>query len=106
MGLLFVVMIGLAVGKLGFVSKPLFGIDPAEYAFYGVLLYIGLFSSNFLVNAYAWEGDGLKAYLMGPLPARHVILGKNLAVLLFQMMPLTLSVLFWSWCVECPPRPP
>ena len=93
---LFVVMIGLAVGKLTFVSEPLFGIDPAEYAFYGVLLYIGLFSSNFLVNAYAWEGDGLKAYLMGPLPARHVILGKNVAVLVFQTMSLILSVLVWS----------
>ena len=56
---LFVAMIALAVGRLSFVKEPLWGVDPAVYAFYGVLLYAGLLSSNFLVNAYAWDfGDG------------------------------------------------
>ena len=99
---LFVVMISLAVGRLMFAKKVLFGIDPADYAFFGVLLYGSLVSANFLVNAFAWEGAGLKAYLVNPLPARRLILGKNAGVAIFQTIVLAECLVVWS-VIKGPP---
>jgi len=93
---IFVVMISLAVGKLMFAKETLFGIEPGSYALYGVLLYAALLSANFFLNSFAWEGPGIATYLISPLPRRHVILGKNLGVVIFQLLVLTESLAVWS----------
>jgi len=93
---MFVVMISLAVGKLMFAKDTFFGIGPSEYALYGVLLYAAVLTANFLVNAFAWEGAGIKAYILNPVAARDIILGKNIGVWIFNALMLAESLLVWS----------
>ena len=51
---------------------------------------------NFLVNSFAWEVPGITSYLVGPLSARQLILGKNLGVLIFQSLLLLECTVIWS----------
>ncbi len=83
---IFVVMIGLAVGKLSFAKHQLFGIDPGEYALYGILMYGASLSANFFLNAFAWEGPGLKAYFINPVSPREILQGKNIGAWIFSLI--------------------
>jgi hypothetical protein len=78
----FVLFIVFLVGRR--IEEPVFGIDPQGLLLFGLLLYAVLFSNNFVNNAFAWEGDGLQSYFLCPVLPREVLVGKNLAVWLYN----------------------
>ncbi len=78
------------------VQNPHFGINPKDLVFYGMLVYISMFATNFLYNSFAWEGSGLKSYFMSPVHLQKIILGKNLAVGLYAATVLVLSMIIWG----------
>ena len=73
----------LAVDKVG---RDVLGLDAVNLAFLGIMVYASMFSSNFLFNAYAWEGPGVRGYFLAPVPARRVVLGKNLGVWIYNLL--------------------
>jgi hypothetical protein len=93
---MFVVMIALAVGRLRFAERALLGIEPAEYALYGVMLYVAALTANCLVNAFAWDGPGFVAYTLNPLRARDIVLGKNLGVWIVNLLLLGEGLVVWT----------
>jgi len=77
-------------------DEPLFGLEPRRILLFIMLLYTALFSNNFLYNSFAWEGDGVKSYYLCPVPLRSVLLGKNLAVWLYNGMLFALVLVTFS----------
>ncbi len=52
-------------------------------------------SNNFLNNCFAWEGSGAKHYFLCPVKLRHVLLGKNIAVWVFNAALFIISMATW-----------
>ncbi len=75
---LFVVVVGLAVGRD--LTGPVLGIDAHSILFLGAMLYVSMFSNNIIYNAFAWDGAGVQSYFFGPVDLRTVIVGKNLGL--------------------------
>ncbi len=67
-----------------------------------MLLYALLFSSNFVKHMFAWEGEGVKAYFMGPVSLQTVLCGKNLAVWIYNGLLFSLLMLCWSVAMGLP----
>jgi len=86
------------------IDGPVFGIRPEPLLLFGMLLYAVLFSNNFLYNAFAWEGDGVKSYFLSPVSLQRVLIGKNVAVWLFNSVLFVLVLVPWS-IVMGPPDP-
>ncbi len=84
------------------VQNPHFGINPKDLVFYGMLIYITMFATNFLYNSFAWEGSGVKSYFISPLRLQKIILGKNLAVGVYAVVFLVLSMIIWGVIVGIP----
>ncbi len=78
------------------IEGPVLGIDPRRTLLFGMLFYALLFSSNFVNNMFAWEGEGVKAYFMGPVSLRTVLCGKNLAVWIYNGLLFSLLMICWS----------
>jgi hypothetical protein len=78
------------------------GIDARHTVFYGMLLYAAMLPSNFLTNAYAWEGRGVNSYFLSPVKPRTVVIAKNLAVWLFAGVLLLECLLAWGITVGIP----
>jgi hypothetical protein len=79
-----------------------YGIAPQRLVLFGVLLYVSLLVSNFLVNAYAWEGEGVACYFTSPVLPGTVVLGKNLGVWLFGGLLLLECLAVWCVTVGVP----
>jgi hypothetical protein len=67
----------------GFKSSFL-GIRPAEVIVLGATLYIAFITSNFVCNAFRWEGGGIQTYFLSPAPLSRIIAGKNLGLALYH----------------------
>jgi ABC-2 type transport system permease protein len=99
---IFVLFVVFVVGRS--LDEPVFGIDPEPLLLFGLLLYTVLFSNNFLNNSLAWEGDGVKSYYLGPVSLRRILVGKNLAVWLYNCLLFGMVIVPWS-LVKGPPGP-
>jgi hypothetical protein len=86
------------------VTSPFLGLPADSLLLFGLLLYGTLFSNNFVNNAFAWEGDGIRTYFWGPLRAEHVLAGKNLAVWTYNSLLLLITIGAWS-ILKRPPDP-
>jgi len=98
----FVFVMVLLIGRA--LDEPVFGLDPERLLLFGLLLYAVLFSNNFVNNAFAWEGEGIQAYFLCPVSLRRVLLGKNLAVWLYNGILFGLVIVVFS-AVAGPPGP-
>lgn len=92
------VILPVFVGGIGFLfgthlSKPIWGLNPVDLAFPGLLFYASLMTNNMVLNAFAWEGGGVQSYFLSPVSLRRVLLGKNLAFWLYTTMVTAISVL-------------
>jgi hypothetical protein len=90
----FVIVIVFLLGRR--VDEPVFGIDPQAVLLFGLLLYAVMFSNNFVNNAFAWEGDGVQSYFLCPVSSRAVLVGKNLAVWLYNVVLFGLVIIIFS----------
>lgn len=96
---LFVVPIFVVIVALVFresIEESLLGIDPEQLLLFGMLFYALLMSNNFVNNAFAWEGEGIKSYFMSPVSLRTVLYGKNVAVWLYNVLLFSLILVSWS----------
>jgi ABC-2 type transport system permease protein len=91
---IFVLILVLVVREI--IKEPVLGIDPERALLFGMLFYALLFSSNFVNNTFAWEGEGIKAYFMSPVTLKAVLFGKNLAVWIYNGLLFSLLMLCWS----------
>jgi len=82
--------------------RPLPGLRQEGVLFYSMLLYLAFLSNNFFNNTFSWEGNGAQLYFLCPVNLRHVLLGKNLAVWVFNGVLFVLAVLTWSVASELP----
>ena len=80
----FVVVMGLLVARD--VTGPVLGLDRSSLVFLGTMVYASMFSNNFLYNAYAWEGAGIRSYFITPVTPRQVVFGKNVGVWIYNLI--------------------
>jgi hypothetical protein len=90
----FVLIVVFLVGRT--LEEPILGLEPRQFLLFGLLIYAVLFSNNFVNNALAWEGDGVQSYYLCPASPRHVLLGKNLAVWLFNAILFAIVIVVFS----------
>ncbi|MCP3981541.1 MAG: hypothetical protein GY716_19760 [bacterium] len=83
-------------------SEPVLGVEPSGLVLFGLVLYSTLFSNNFVNNAYAWEGAGIRSYFLGPAPMTRVIAGKNLAIAIYSASLFVVSMVTWSIVIGVP----
>jgi len=88
----FVIVMALVVARD--LTAPVLGLDPSSLVFVGVMVYASMFSNNFLFNAYAWDGAGVRSYFINPVAPEGVVLGKNVGVWLY-------NVILVSECAIC-----
>jgi hypothetical protein len=89
----FVIIVAVAFSEV--IEQPFMGMLPDKVLLLGMLLYTTLFSNNLANNAFAWEGDGAKAYFTSPVPLRQIIGGKNLAVWIYNVLLLVIALTVW-----------
>ena len=77
-------------------SGSLLGLPSDSTLLLGLLLYSTLFSNNFINNAFAWEGGGLRSYFFSPAPLNRVLAGKNLAVWTYNALLWLIVIVSWS----------
>ena len=99
-GPLFVLFVVVMVGRG--LDEPVLGLAPQRVLLFGMTLYTTLFSNNFVNNSFAWEGDGVKSYYLAPVSPRAVLVGKNLALWLFNGLLFGLTLVTWSVVRELP----
>lgn len=99
----FVAMMGLLVARD--LTGPVLGVDRSNIVFLGIMVYASMFSNNFLYNAYAWEGSGIRSYFISPVSARQVILGKNLGLWIFNLILAAEAVVAYAAIVGLPVVP-
>jgi len=75
--------------------RPLPGVDPDRVLLFSTLLYIAFLSNNFFNNTFAWDGGGAQHYFLCPVRLRHVLLGKNIAVWMFNGLVFLISMVTW-----------
>jgi hypothetical protein len=76
-------------------QRPLPGVDPDRTLLCSTLIYLAFLSNNFFNNAFAWEGGGAQHYFLGPVSLRHVLLGKNIAIWVFNGLIFILAIATW-----------
>lgn len=78
------------------VGSPLTGFEAEHLVLFAMLAYLTMFSNNFLVNTFMWDGGGAQAFFLSPAPLRHIVAGKNLGVWLFNLAVLGLALITWT----------
>jgi hypothetical protein len=97
---LFVIVVGALVARD--MSGPFLGLDRTSLIFIGSMIYASMFSNNFLYNTFAWEGCGVRSYFISPIPPRHVVLGKNVGVWIYNLILGLECVITFSLVVGLP----
>ncbi len=85
----------LVFSEMEMLRSPMFGADPDRVLLFSTLFYLAFLSNNFLNNCFAWEGSGAKHYFLCPVKLRHVLLGKNIAVWVFNAALFIISMATW-----------
>ncbi len=80
----FVAVMGVLVARD--LTGQVLGLDRSNLVFLGVMIYASMFSNNFLYNAYAWEGAGIRCYFITPVTPRQVVFGKNLGLWIYNLI--------------------
>lgn len=62
------------------------GARPSNLVFLGIMVYASIFSNNFIYNAYAWEGPGVRSYFINPVIAQQVVFGKNVGLWMYNLI--------------------
>lgn len=96
----FVIVVILVIARG--LSGSLLGLPSDSTLLLGLLLYATLFSNNFINNAFAWEGEGVRCYFLSPTPMNRVLAGKNLAVWAYNAMLWVIVIVAWS-AIKGPP---
>ena len=78
------------------VDSSFLGISPDGVILFGLLLYATLFSNNFVNNAFAWDGEGMRTWFLVPLTPVRVLAGKNLAVWSYNAALFVIILVTWS----------
>jgi ABC-2 type transport system permease protein len=91
---LFVVFVAFVFGRR--VSGTYFGFAADDLVLFGILAYTALFSNNFVNNAFAWEGEGIRMYFTGPVPLHRILAGKNLGVWVYNTALLAIVLVTWT----------
>jgi ABC-2 type transport system permease protein len=86
------------------VDRAVLGLEPERLLFFGLAVYIVLFSTNFVTNAFAWDGNAVREYFLRPVTPRAVLVGKNLGVWLYGAVLLVEALCGWA-VVRGLPRP-
>ncbi len=50
------------------------------------MVYTSMFSNNFIYNACAWEGSGIRSYFINPVTAQQVVFGKNVGLWMYNLI--------------------
>ena len=100
---IFVIVMALVVARD--LTAPILGLDRSSLVFVGVMVYASMFSNNFLYNAFAWDGAGVRSYFINPVAPDGVILGKNVGLWLYNVVLAFECVI--SYCIVAGvPSPP
>lgn len=83
-------------------QAPVLGMIPENVLLFAVLLYLATLSSSFMYNAFAWEGTGVQAYFLHPVPLWRILAGKNLAILIYNLVLFCLCLVTWTAFVAAP----
>jgi hypothetical protein len=81
---IFVIVMALVVARD--MTAPILGLDRSSLVFVGVMVYASMFSNNFLYNAFAWDGAGVRSYFISPVEPSGVVLGKNVGLWLYNVI--------------------
>jgi hypothetical protein len=95
-----VLLVALSFGKR--MDQSFFGIEPSRLLFFGIMLYAGMLTSNFSGNVFGWDSDGVKSYFLSPLPPRHLLLGKCVAIWIYDALVASLVLLLWCALLDVP----
>jgi hypothetical protein len=98
---LFVAIIALIVARD--LDHAFLGLDRVSLVFVGLMIYASMFSNNFLFNAYAWEGAGVKSFFLSPARPTQIVLGKNLGVWLYNVVLGAEGVIAFNLISAAPP---
>ena len=79
------------------------GLDRASLIFVGLMIYASMFSNNFLFNAYAWEGAGVRSFFLSPVEPERIVFGKNLGVWIYNIALAIEGVIFFVLVSGVPP---
>ncbi|MBU2502004.1 hypothetical protein KJ682_11805 [bacterium] len=74
------------------VAEAALGLQVGEIHFFGMLFYVAIFANSQTTNNLSFEGSGVQAYFLLPGPLTQVILGKNLALWVFQAILLAVCL--------------
>ena len=80
----FVIVMALAVARD--LDHAFLGLDRVSLVFVGLMIYASMFSNNFLFNAYAWEGAGVRSFFLSPVEPERIVLGKNVGVWIYNII--------------------
>jgi hypothetical protein len=100
---IFVVAMALIVARD--LDHSFLGFDRASLVFLGLMIYASMFANNYLLNAYAWEGAGVQTFFLCPVDPVQVVLGKNLAVWVYDIVLGAEGVVAFSLISGVPPTP-
>lgn len=95
-----VLLVAVSVGRE--MDRSFYGIEPSRLLFFGIMLYAGLLTSNFSGNVFAWDADGVKSYFLAPLSPRHLLLGKCIAIWIYDALLASLVILLWCVLLAVP----
>jgi hypothetical protein len=104
-----IVVVPILVALVGSVmardmTGQVLGLDRSSLLFLGIMVYCSMFAHNFIYNAYAWEGAGIRSYFITPATPRQVVFGKNLGVWLFNLI-LMFECIASYFVIIGPPHP-
>jgi hypothetical protein len=100
---IFVVAMALIVARD--FSSSFLGVESSSLVFLGLMIYASMFANNFLLNAYAWEGAGAQTYFLCPVDPVKIVLGKNLAVWIYDIVLGAEGVIAFCLISGVPPAP-
>jgi hypothetical protein len=98
---IFVIIMALVIAHD--LDHAFLGLDRASLVFVGLMVYASMFSNNFLFNAYAWEGSGVRSFFLSPVEPKRIVLGKNLGVWVYNIALGIEGVVFFVLVSGVPP---
>jgi hypothetical protein len=99
----FVVVMALIVARD--LDHSFLGLDRASLVFVGIMIYASMFSNNFLLNAYAWEGAGVQTFFLSPVDPAKIVFGKNLGVWAYNIVLGAEALVAFCLISGIPPAP-
>ncbi len=80
-------------------------LDPVSTRAIGLGGFFLLMATRLCSNLFAWDGHGLKAYLLAPVPSAYILLGKGIAYGLLSLVQFLLAFTTLAIAFEPPTLP-